>query len=72
MRSPLPDPAQLRAILVGLLFVVLSSLILVLQLPLSGTGEQLKAGDVAQRDVRAPQRISYVSQIQTENARVHA
>jgi putative nucleotidyltransferase with HDIG domain len=56
----------------GLLFVVLSSLILVLPIPLSSGSEQLRAGDVAQRDVLAPQRITYVSQIQTEIARDRA
>lgn len=50
----------------GVLFVLVSSLILVLQIPLTGRAVQLKAGDVAQRDILAPQRISYVSQIQTE------
>jgi putative nucleotidyltransferase with HDIG domain len=59
-------------VLVGLLFVILSSVILVLPIPLSGASEQLKAGDVAQRDVLAPQRITYVSQIQTEIARDRA
>ena len=70
--SPLSGLAGLRALLIGLLFVVLSSLILVLPVPLTGGREQLRAGDVAQRDVRAPERITYVSQIQTENARNRA
>lgn len=64
--------AGLRALLIGLLFVMLSSLILVLPIPLTGASEQLQAGDVAQSDVLAPQRITYVSQIQTENARGRA
>lgn len=62
----------LRALLIGLLFVILSSLILVLPIPLTGGSEQLKDGDVAQRDVLAPQRITYVSQIQTAKARDRA
>jgi putative nucleotidyltransferase with HDIG domain len=53
----------------GVLFVVLSSLILVLPIPLSGGSDQLSAGDVAQRDILAPQRITYVSEIQTDLAR---
>ncbi|GAB4538596.1 MAG: HDIG domain-containing protein [Anaerolineae bacterium] len=70
--SPLPGIAGLRALLVGLLFVILSSLILVFPIPLISGDEQLKAGDVAQRDVLAPQRITYVSQIHTEQARAQA
>ncbi len=70
--SSLADPKQWRALLLGLLFVVLSSLILVFRIPVSGGGELLVAGDVAQRDVLAPERITYVSQIQTELARSHA
>jgi hypothetical protein len=70
--SPSNAVDGLRALLIGLLFVVLSSLILVLQIPSSGSSEQLRAGDVAQRDVLAPQRITYVSQIQTDLARERA
>jgi putative nucleotidyltransferase with HDIG domain len=65
----LPSLVQVRALLMGVLFVVLSSLILVLPIPLSGGSEQLSAGDVAQRDILAPQRITYVSEIQTDLAR---
>ena len=64
--------AGLRVLLIGLLFVTLSSLILVFPIPLSSANDQLQAGDVAQRDELAPQRITYVSQIQTENARNRA
>jgi putative nucleotidyltransferase with HDIG domain len=70
--SPLSGLAGLRVLLIGLLFVILSSLILVLPFPLTSANDQLIAGDVAQRDVRAPERITYVSQIQTENARERA
>ena len=66
----LPGLADLRAIFLGVLFVTLSSLILVLQIPSGGNSEQLlKVGDVAQRDVLAPQRVTYVSEIRTEAAR---
>jgi putative nucleotidyltransferase with HDIG domain len=70
--SPVSGLAGLRVLLIGLLFVALSSLILVFPIPLTGTGDKLQAGDVAQRDVLAPQRITYVSEIQTENARDRA
>jgi putative nucleotidyltransferase with HDIG domain len=70
--SPWSGLAGLRALLIGLLFVVLSGLILVLPTLFSGGSEQLRAGDVAQRDVLAPQRITYVSQIQTDAARDRA
>lgn len=64
--------AELRAVFMGLLFVILSSLILVLKIPPGGSNEQLNVGNVAQRDVLAPERITYVSQIQTEAARARA
>jgi hypothetical protein len=52
--------------LMGLLFVLTSSLILLFQIPLNGETVQLEAGDVAERDLLAPERVSYISQIQTE------
>jgi putative nucleotidyltransferase with HDIG domain len=64
--------AELRAVLMGLLFVMLSSLILVLKIPPEGSNEQLSVGNVVQRDILAPERITYVSQIQTEAARARA
>jgi putative nucleotidyltransferase with HDIG domain len=70
--SPFPGMAELRAVLMGLLFVILSSLILVLKIPPGGSNEQLNVGNVVQRDVLAPERITYVSQIQTEAARARA
>lgn len=70
--SPLSGIAGLRALLIGLLFVIVSSLILVFPIPLISASEQLRAGDVAQRDVLAPQRITYVSRIQTGQARDRA
>ncbi len=63
---------ELRAVLMGLLFVVFSSLILVLKIPPGGSDEQLDVGNVVQRDVLAPERITYVSEIQTEAARARA
>lgn len=70
--TPLPDAAELRSVLLGLLFVVLSSLILVVQIPSGGESELLSIGDVAERNVLAPRRITYVSEIRTEAARVRA
>lgn len=70
--SPLPSMVQLRTVLMGLLFVVLSSLILLMPIPLGDGSEQLEQGDVVQRDILAPQRITYVSEIQTEIARSRA
>ena len=70
--SPWSGVAGLRALAIGLLFVALSSLILILPILFSGGNEQLTAGEVAQRDVLAPQRVTYVSQIQTEGARNRA
>jgi putative nucleotidyltransferase with HDIG domain len=63
---------ELRAVLMGLLFVVFSSLILILKIPPGGSNEQLDVGSVVQRDVLAPERITYVSEIQTEAARARA
>ncbi len=63
---------ELRAVFMGLLFVVFSSLILVLKIPPGGSNEQLDVGNVVQRDVLAPERITYVSEIQTEAARARA
>jgi putative nucleotidyltransferase with HDIG domain len=70
--SPFPGMVELRAVLMGLLFVVFSSLILVLKIPPGGSNEQLDVGNVVQRDVLAPERITYVSEIQTEAARARA
>jgi putative nucleotidyltransferase with HDIG domain len=70
--SPFPGMVELRAVLMGLLFVVFSSLILVLKIPQGGSNEQLDVGNVVQRDVLAPERITYVSEIQTEAARARA
>ncbi|MGA9349307.1 MAG: HDIG domain-containing metalloprotein [Anaerolineae bacterium] len=58
----------LRAILSGLLFVLVVSGILVFQfLPMGQV--VLDEGDVSDSDIRAPHEITYVSQILTEDAR---
>jgi putative nucleotidyltransferase with HDIG domain len=58
----------LRAILSGLLFVLIVSGILIFQL-LPMDGVVLGEGDVSNSDIRAPNEITYVSQILTEEAR---
>ena len=61
----------LRAILSGLLFVLVVSGILIFQfLPVDQV--VLDEGDVSDSDIRAPNEITYVSQILTEDARDRA
>jgi putative nucleotidyltransferase with HDIG domain len=61
----------LRAILAGLLFVlVVSSILLFEFLPVDRI--ILDEGDVSDSDIRAPHEITYVSQISTEEARERA
>jgi putative nucleotidyltransferase with HDIG domain len=67
-----PELADLRAMVVGVLFVALSSLILVVQIPDAGGAQQIKVGDVAQRDVLAPRHITYISEVSTKAARARA
>jgi cyclic-di-AMP phosphodiesterase PgpH len=62
----------MRIVLLGLLFIVLSGLILTVRIPPRDDIGQLQAGDVAQRDVLAPGRITYVSEVETEAARARA
>jgi putative nucleotidyltransferase with HDIG domain len=67
-----PGLADLRAMAVGVLFVALSSLILVVQIPENEGAQQIKVGDVAQRDVLAPHHITYISDVSTKAARDRA
>ena len=71
-RAPLPGRSDLRTILLGLLFILLSGLILTARVPPTNDVAQLRVGDVAQSNVLAPRRISYVSEIETEAARARA
>lgn len=72
-RSPsAPGHATLRGVLLGVLFMVLSALILTVRVPPTDDVAQLRVGDVAQRDLLAPRRITYVSAIETEAARARA
>jgi len=62
----------IRAALLGVLFVALSSLILMLRISPADEITKLRVGDVAPRDVLAPKHITYVSDIETEAARARA
>lgn len=64
--------ALLPGVLLGLVFVLLSSLILTVRFPPADTIEHLQVGDVAPRDILAPRRITYVSEVETEAARARA
>lgn len=64
----IPWHARLRVGIIWLALIIFAMLILVVRLPLSGQ-VTLHVGDVATRDVVAPRRITYVSQIQTEQRR---
>ena len=70
--TPEPRKDWIRALLLGLLFVLAGSLILVVQLPPGDETEQLRVGDVAPRNVLAPKRITYASEIETQSARERA
>ena len=63
--------ATVRLALVGLAFVLALTALLIF--PLLPTGQvTLQAGDVARAESRAPRRLEYVSQIETEQARERA
>jgi putative nucleotidyltransferase with HDIG domain len=70
-RRALTWKVAVRAILLSLLFVVVVSLILVFQL-LPTEQVTLKEGDVSPVDIRAPRKMTYVSQILTEEAQAKA
>lgn len=59
-----------RAFVVGLAFVVMASAIMVFHLPAAQV--TLNKGDVSPRDIRAPFRKTYVSQVLTEEERAKA
>ncbi len=64
--------ATLYCITLGVLFVLLSTLILTVRFPPTDNVERLQVGDVAPRDVLAPRRITYISEVETEAARARA
>src|SRR5512139_4137400 len=60
-----------RVWLIGVVFTV--ALAAVIELPILPIGQiALEVGDVATRDVRSPRRATYVSDLQTEDARKRA
>jgi cyclic-di-AMP phosphodiesterase PgpH len=60
-----------RAWLIGVVFTV--ALAAVIEFPILPVGQiALEVGDVATRDVRSPRRATYVSDLQTEDARKRA
>ena len=67
-----PRRAILPGILLGLVFVLLSSFILTVHFPSEDHIAHLQVGDVAPRDILAPRRITYVSEVETEAARARA
>ena len=66
------ENATLRGVVLGVLLILLSALILTVRVPPTDDVARLRVGDVAQRDVLAPRRITYVSAIETEAARARA
>jgi len=64
--------ATLRGVVLGVLLILFSALILTVRVRPTDDVAQLRVGDVAQRDVLAPRRITYVSAIETEAARARA
>jgi putative nucleotidyltransferase with HDIG domain len=67
-------PARIRTLQFILLILVglVSLIALIAPLSLSPGALPLKAGDVAPRDLQAPQAIEYVSEVRTEEARAAA
>jgi len=64
-------PVAIRAVLFGLLMALVIGLLLGLQwLPTKRVA--LEIGDIAHQDIRAPRRVTYVSEIATERARQRA
>ena len=67
-------PARIRAIQIILLVLIglVSLVVLIAPLSLSPGALPLSAGDVAPRDLQAPETIEYVSEVRTEDARAAA
>ncbi len=62
----------LYGVLLGSLFALLGSLILTVRFLSPDNVERLQVGDVASRDILAPRRITYISEVETEAARARA
>ena len=67
-----PWPVRIRNLGLFVLCIAICSLILVVQVIPADEVEQLRVGDVAPRNILAPRRITYVSEIETEAARTRA
>ncbi|MEA3336343.1 MAG: HDIG domain-containing protein [Chloroflexota bacterium] len=63
--------SYLAALAYGILFVLFTMATLVIQWPLSGQ-YNLEVGDVSPVDIRAPERIEYISESLTEQRRLEA
>ncbi len=76
MASVRPEkiPARVRALQIILLLLVglISLAALIAPLSLSPGAQPLEAGDVAPRDLQAPEAVEYVSEVRTEEARAAA
>lgn len=70
-RQGLRPSERVRGIVYGVVFTVLSILILIVPLPWEGRFN-LKVGDVSPVDIRAPRKLSYVSEVLTKEARDRA
>jgi hypothetical protein len=68
----LPWSAAIRTMLLGVLFVSLSSMVLMLRISPADEITQLRVGDVAPRDVLASKHVTYVSDVETTAARARA
>lgn len=64
--------SHVRSLLLGVLFVGLSSLILMVPVPSNDEIARLRVGDVAPRNVLAPKHVTYVSEVETAAARARA
>ncbi len=62
----------LRLILMGLLLVIGMTAILLFPILPPRTPYDLKVGDIAPEDIRAPRQITYISEIETQAARAEA
>ncbi len=70
-RQRIQPSERVRGIIYGIIFTVLTAIILLLPTPWEGR-VSLKVGDVSSVDIRAPRRLSYVSKVLTEQERKRA
>ncbi len=70
-RQGLRPSERVRGVIYGVVFVLLSALMLIVPLPWESR-VNLKVGDVSPVDIRAPRKLSYVSEVLTKEARDRA